>query len=298
MPYSSYVIRESIRRANTIYLSDNYIPMLPTTLIDRATLCKGEYKLANSYYFEISSDFQIVRQWFEKTIIKNSAQLSYEKANKIINSGSADNFALRETLINLNNVSDIISGMYSGSALYMALKEKRLNVSMNIVGSSVSEKIVNNAMMLTNNRIAEFFYNHRFPFIYRVHQINKEKQEEIMELASQMMSEFSSSDFDRIYEIIRDNYPLASYALAGSHEGLRLNHYTHATSPLRRGADIVATECLNRCYFGNPTKAELENLKQELSNVVPSINETVERTSMFVWDYERNRKLLRKQLHL
>ena len=299
LPYSSYVIQESIKRANTIYLSDKYIPMLPSTLIDNATLIEGELRLANSFYFVISKDGKIINNYIEKTIIKNNSQITYEQANKIIKSEKNNDFKLRETLLNLNAVSDIISEMYSNSdySLYMKIKESKLNISKNIGSSSSSGKIVNNIMMLTNNMVANYFYNHGYPFIYRIHDINMEKQEEIMSRAREMMNGFSSSDFDRMYEIIKENYPTASYSVAGSHDGLHLEHYTHTTSPLRRGADLVAAEFLNRCYFAMPSKNDIGNMKEELSFVIPLINEGVDRTTMFASDYEIIKRKIRRKVY-
>ena len=244
--------------------------MLPSTLIDNATLIEGELRLANSFYFVISKDGKIINNYIEKTIIKNNSQITYEQANKIIKSEKNNDFKLRETLLNLNAVSDIISEMYSNSdySLYMKIKESKLNISKNIGSSSSSGKIVNNIMMLTNNMVANYFYNHGYPFIYRIHDINMEKQEEIMSRAREMMNGFSSSDFDRMYEIIKENYPTASYSVAGSHDGLHLEHYTHTTSPLRRGADLVAAEFLNRCYFAMPSKNDIGNMKELLCSLV------------------------------
>lgn len=293
LPYSSYIIKESIKRGSTIYLSDNYIPMLPEPLIDMATFVQGEFRFANSYYFEISDKGEIVNRKIEKTIIKNSAQMSYNKANSILADNTSDNYALREALFNLGCVSEIIDQIYKGGSLYLVLKEQRLNVSGNIVGSSISEKIVSNAMILVNNMVADLFYNNNYPFIYRVHSLNEEKQKEIMDLACKVKQEFTSRDIEKIFDIISKHYPKALYGISGSHEGLRLDHYTHVTSPLRRGADIVALECLNRCYFGNPTVADLDNLRLELLDIIPLLNETSDRIDMFAYDYENCRKKMR-----
>lgn len=290
LPYSSYIIKEALKRGSTIYLSDNYIPLLPNNFVDRATLCEGENRFAISHYFEITQSGEIVDKKIKKSIICNNKQLSYSSANSILANEVSCNFALKDTLSNLSRVSSIISDKYKGKNLYLILKDDRPNVSLNIVGNSPSERIVSNAMILTNNSVADYFYYNGFPFIYRTHFLNIDKQEEVINLASQLMDELTNSDFEKIFSAIREHYPKASYGVCGSHEGLNLKHYTHVTSPLRRAADIVGIECLNRCYFNNPSYEDVVALKNELAKVIPDINEINNTIEMFAWDYEKSKK--------
>lgn len=289
VPYSSYVIREAIERGSTIYLSDRRVSMFPEELIMEATFSKGKSRFANSYFFEIS-DSGIVNTRIEKTVIQNAAQLSYNKVNQILKSGSVNNYSFGKTLLNLCNVSEIISRMYKGQLPDFVLQDYEPNIS----AKNLSEKIVSNAMILTNNTVANLFYERGYPFIYRNHKLNVEKMKMIMDQFQQLNQDCISNDVERIFTIIKNHCLKVEYGMEGGHDGLNLDHYTNVTSPLRRAADVVAAHFINRCYFEYPVSEDLNNLKLELEEVIPNLNNTNNLIEMFICDYESTKKNHRK----
>ena len=75
--------------------------------------------------------------------------------------------------------------------------------------------------------------------------------------------------------------------MEGSHHGLKLNHYCHCTSELRRAADIVVEHCLEVCYDKEPTKEELEMLKEEIQRQEIDLNLKKDPIGLFIKDYKR-----------
>jgi exoribonuclease R len=77
---------EARKRANTIYLVERAIPMLPRILSER--LCSinvGSDCLAFSVLMEVNpKDGSVVNKWFGKTVIRTCAQLAYEQAQEMI----------------------------------------------------------------------------------------------------------------------------------------------------------------------------------------------------------------------
>ena len=149
-------------------------------------------------------------------------------------------------------------------------------------------------MLLTGNRVAEFFYNNNYPCIYRVHEVNESDIIRIEALLDNLTRTYGKNSNDEIYKIIAQSgngiYPSGWYAMEGAHYGLGLNHYCRCTSTLRRSADIVVEHALEVCYDNTPTEEELKKLKLEIDERCNLINSKQESTNWFVKDYKVNAK--------
>ena len=148
-------------------------------------------------------------------------------------------------------------------------------------------------MLLTGNRVAEFFYNNNYPCLYRVHSVNENDIDRIEELIDNMAKTYGKSGMKNIYKIIGGSvklYPSGWYAKEGSHYGLGLKHYCRCTSTLRRSADIVVEHALEVCYDNTPTEEDLRKLEIEIDERAKSMNNMQEATSWFVKDYKVNAK--------
>ncbi|XP_058121950.1 DIS3-like exonuclease 2 [Anopheles coustani] len=73
-------------RATSIYMVDTVYRMLPEQLCDVCSLLPGQEKLTFSVFFEILRDGTVVNTRFARSVINSCAKLSYENAQKMINS--------------------------------------------------------------------------------------------------------------------------------------------------------------------------------------------------------------------
>ena len=296
-PYDSEIVQEAISRAHSIYLSRVYqtkdndfkktIPIFPYDFAaDKGSLKEGEKRLARSYYFEIDPTGEIVYENFTKSILQNDKRLSYQEANQILENNS-DNKKLDETLKNLKEVASLLEQKYKGTELYTKVKECNEDVSELRVKKIGSENIVYQCMLLTGNRVAEYFSNHDYPCLYRVHEVNEENNQKLQAMIDNLNETYGGESFKKLYQLIDGLYPKGWYDNKGRHYGLDLDHYCHCTSVLRRAADIVVEHALEVCYDKEPTEEELVELEEEIEKKAMIINAKQSPIEYFVKEYQK-----------
>ncbi|MBQ6135559.1 MAG: RNB domain-containing ribonuclease [Bacilli bacterium] len=299
-PYESEIVDAAIERGSSIYLPRRYqtrendfqklIPLFPyefSTYI--ASLVEKESRLARSYFFELARDGTIVSENFLKTTVVNQKRTTFREIDDILEHGSS-NKRLQETVFNLQKVTELLDKRYRPSTLYEQMKENSPNYSDLIVGRIGAEKIVYQAMLLTGNRVAEYFADSKrdYPFLYRVHEIKKEHIEEIQRQLKDLGKTYQEDQYQKLFQEMNGTYPKGWYARAGSHYGLRVAHHCHCTSNLRRGADIVDEHALEVCYDKEPTDKELKLLEQEIERRAIQINAKEKNIECFLKDYKKN----------
>lgn len=294
-PYDSDVVQEAIERNRSIYLPRKYqskdddynrvIPIFPYRFSAKtASLIAGESKLARSYFFEIDRDGNIVREDFRKTIIKSDINTTYEQIDDVLRNGSKDKEL--ERIVNcLFEVTNILDKKYKVSDIYERVKNSSDDFSDLPVKNVGSQRIINKIMMLTGNRVANFFAEHNYPCLYRVHEVNESN---IIKLQA-MIDNFNRTygdQFEQLFSLLNGIYPKGWYDIKGSHYGMGLEHYCHCTSGLRRAADIVVEHCLEVCYDRVPTEEDIIKLQHEINMVVNRINAKQAPIDWFIRDYK------------
>ena len=298
-PYESEIVQEAISRNRSIYLPKVYqkkegdfcrtIPIFPYDFSAKtASLTPGERKLARTYYFEIDKEGNIVSQRFVKSIIKSNKQTTYNEVNKILEDGCEDK-QLEELVRNLQAVAAILDKKYAPTELYEQVKEYTDDYSDLRVKRVGAEKIVYQSMLLTGNKVAEFFANseRNYPCLYRVHVINEENERKLSAMINSIISTYGGDQFKNLIHLIDGLYPKGWYDIIGSHSGLGLEHYCHCTSGLRRAADIIVEHALEVCYDKEPTDEEIEQLRLEIEKRAAEINSRENPIEWFVKDYAR-----------
>lgn len=300
-PYESDIIQNAITRNQSIYLPHRYqsrsddfnrtIPIFPYEFCaDKASLKEGEKRLARSYLFEIDKYGNVVNESFKKTIITNNRQLIYDEANKIITHGTKDE-QLQNTINNLLEVTKILDKKFVSTELYDKIKENVSDTSELRVKRIGSENIVYQSMLLTGNRVAEYFNRNGFPLLYRVHYVNEENNRKLEAMIDNLNRTYKGNQFKNLYQLIEGIYPKGWYAEEGRHTGLDLDHYCHCTSVLRRAADIIVEHALEVCCDKEPTKEEIEELKEEIATKVVEINAKQTPIEYFLKEYQKKHKM-------
>ncbi|XP_018323945.1 DIS3-like exonuclease 2 isoform X2 [Agrilus planipennis] len=72
------------QKATSIYLVDNVFHMLPTEMCMHCSLLPGKDKLSFSVLWEMTSEGEILKTEYTRSVINSCAQLAYEHAQKII----------------------------------------------------------------------------------------------------------------------------------------------------------------------------------------------------------------------
>ena len=296
-PYNSPIIEEAISRTSSIYLPIKYqekenefnkvISMFPYEFAaNKGSLLENSERLTRSYFFEITSDGTIVNEKFLNTVIKSNKKATYREIDKVLMHGSKD-IKLQETIENLAKVAEILDKRYKVNELYEQLKENREDYSDLKVKKVGAEKIVYQAMLLTGNRVADFFASNKYPCLYRVHHVNSKDSKNLEAMVNNLTKTYGGEQYKKLYQLINGLYPKGWYASSGEHNGLGLDHYCHCTSALRRSADIIVEHGLEICHDKIPTDKELILLEEEIEKRASEINSKQDPIEWFLRDYNR-----------
>ena len=202
---SHYVKPESILdleaydRANSVYLVDRVVPMLPEILSNGAcSLRPQEEKYTFSAVFTVNEKMEIEKEWFGKTVILSDHRFSYEEVQCILDSGnktvtadvslSQKEYSVSEEIFaalqKLDHFAKILrKKRMSNGALSFDRVEVKFNLdhennpeSIFFKSSRDAHKLVEEFMLLANKRVAEFIGKQKpkKPFVYRVHDLPDE----------------------------------------------------------------------------------------------------------------------------
>lgn len=310
LPYKSQIVQEAISRGSTIYLAKNsvstsdeesyksIIPILPYqfSAID-ASLLEGQKRLANSYFFEIDKDGNIINKNFQKTIITNSKQMTYKEVNEIFSEGASINKKLAITVNLLSDVTASLEKKFHPTKIYETVKQQANNPADLILGNSRSEKIVSNAMILLGSEVANWFKDKKrdYPLLLRVHEINDDCNQKLQEIINNFDFKADKEKFNYLFDSLLGIYPNGRYDIYGRHDGLGLENYTHCSSVLRRSADIVNEHALDICYFNNPTDKDLYALEDDIIKNKNIINAQNNAINYFLDDFQLQKKMSRRK---
>ena len=191
----SYFVKDSLpidevakQRTTSIYCVQKVIPMLPRILCEKyCSLNPGEEKLTFSVFWQMNENGEIVKEWFERSVIKSCIKLSYDIAADMIAkpdldwNGSADGLPqLHSSKFDYNDVAKSVNLLKTiatnlrmkrfkhGSIeitkpeIRFVLDESRSNVLAYTTNKPKSTFVVEEFMLLANISVAKKIYS-RFP---------------------------------------------------------------------------------------------------------------------------------------
>lgn len=116
------------KKATTIYMVDHAYHMLPEELCLHCSLLPGQDKLAFSVFWEMTIKGEILNTCFSRSIVNSCAKLSYEHAQKIIDS-TESKFADDEfpQIYNNFSIDDIAQTVNILQKIAVNLRQKRID---------------------------------------------------------------------------------------------------------------------------------------------------------------------------
>ncbi len=206
---------EAARRMSTVYFPGAKITMLPQWVIDRFTLFQGRDCPALSMYVEVSPDFAIVGTHTRLERVKISHNLHHDALDEQFSdeekARANSEFPCAQALITLHRLAQQLEKSRGKQEAGTQRPEFSFHVDQDRVrivprkrGSPV-DKIVSELMILVNGAWAGLLSQAQIPGLYRVQSNGKVKMSTV----------------------------------PAPHQGLGLEQYLWASSPLRRYADLV-----------------------------------------------------------
>jgi len=230
--HDSKVDLDARRRNSSLYLTDQYIPMLPIDILDKANLAQNKISETISAAIEFNEDGSIYSYKIVEAIIKPKYQLTYEDVNEILELEPKEELELVE-IKNLLEKS-IKFRKKQGAIIFENSNNKiKLNKDKIIISKlekTIAHIIISEAMILMGYVTSLFLKKYNLAAAYRTQKINCNPIE--------ILNTYKNSEIKYIF---LKQYIGKSYITTkpGNHESLGLTSYVQCTSPLRRYLDLI-----------------------------------------------------------
>lgn len=292
----SDIDKEAYNRGTSVYLTDRVIPMLPVRLSnDLCSLNHGENKLVIGCEMEIDSQGRVITSDIFEAVISTTKRLNYTDCNKVLTEGieSVPEYSeVYDSLLMMRELSQIlINKRVKRGALdfdipegEVIVDEKGIPIDVVVRPRGISEKIIEEFMILANETVAETISHMDLPFIYRVHdKPDNLKLEELKITAGYLGYSVRGnyvSELQKFLESIDEKdaflktFVLRLMAKAVyseeniGHFGLASECYTHFTSPIRRYPDLIVHRLLRKYLFnGDINQDEFLTLTNKIADI-------------------------------
>lgn len=287
----SRIDEEAFARATSVYFPDHVLPMLPQKLSnDICSLNPGKVRLTLSVVMTLDEDARVKDYEIVNGYIKSKNRMTYTEVTKILE-GDEDTSKKYSHLVDmLKNMSDIaqkrIKYLENRGEIDFDMPEVQIDMNdKNEIENirrkprTISERLIEQFMIMTNEIVAKHIRLLEVPFVYRVHEIpSTEKLKSFNDFVSGLSlpytlpeSDAKPRDVQKVLRAARET-PLgeliatlllrsmqkAKYdSVPIGHFGLALRDYCHFTAPIRRYADLVIHRIIKLTIAGKLVGREL-----------------------------------------
>ncbi len=279
-PYSA-LDKEALARGTSVYYADQVVPMLPKELSnDLCSLNENVDRLAFSCIMRLDKNASVTDFRFEKSVIRSCVKGVYSEINAILAGEStpqldekyrrvADQLPLLNAVYEkLAQKRDARGGMdIESEGSKLLTDENGICIGVEKRDRGVSERIIEECMILANGCAARFARENALPFVYRVH--DKPEAERVEKLKTILGALGVPFHFEKLTPaqtelaalldatrgtplepavhsaILRTQAKAVYSAEPTGHYSLALADYAHFTSPIRRYPDLAIHRILS-----------------------------------------------------
>ncbi|MCC9296387.1 ribonuclease R [Clostridium sp. WLY-B-L2] len=290
--------KEALKRGNSVYLIDRVIPMLPRKLSNGiCSLNPNEDRLTLSCLMEIDRKGKVLKHNIVESIIRSNERMTYTDVTKILKNEDAevikrydylvDTFKLMEELCKILNRKRKIRGAidFDFEECKITLDSLGVPVKIEPYERGISNRIIEEFMLVCNETIAEHMFWTSIPFVYRIHEDPDEEKlmrfnEFVHNLgyAVKWGQEIHPKALQDIIEKVRGKKEetVVSTLLLRSmkqaryspecvgHFGLAARYYCHFTSPIRRYPDLIIHRIIKEFINGKLNEIRIKKLAKEV----------------------------------
>tara|TARA_B100000700_G_scaffold294940_1_gene357346 strand:+ start:24 stop:1307 length:1284 start_codon:yes stop_codon:yes gene_type:complete len=259
--YNSPIDKKARQLISSVYLADNTYYMLPENLInDVFSLSDKENRESLSLGIILNKDGSVNSKEIVQSIIKVDFRLNYTEADELIDYApkeEEDLSIISEILLSRRNWRKNSGAMEILESFGKIIVEDNKPI-LNIIDPTLSRQLISEAMILYGNLISNFTKVNKIPVPYRVQQsIDKVSKENIQDIDNENLYNF----------LLKKNMCKSYYSINPMpHSSLGLTSYLHATSPIRRYADLLVNYQLNR-YLNNKDLISNKDVEQMIHKI-------------------------------
>ncbi|MHB0976615.1 MAG: ribonuclease R [Candidatus Aquicultorales bacterium] len=287
---------EAYNRSTSVYLADRVLPMLPERLSNGiCSLNPHVDRLTMSVEMIIDRQGNVKHYDVSQGVIRSDHRLTYEGVDEMFKTGLYPDKQLEELLIGLRDLSDILERKrLDRGALDFETIEPKILLDENLYPVDVlirektpATKLIEEAMIVTNETVASFMYWQEAPMVYRAH--DKPSLESLTQIEEFVTSfgypvkkikEGSSRALQKIIEyahnrpekqivnhlLLRSMKRAVYHSGSSAHFGLASDQYTHFTSPIRRYPDLIVHRLIKAVLAGDLYDPQVVELSGSLED--------------------------------
>ena len=301
--------KEARERGTSVYLVDKVIPMLPKKLSNGiCSLNPLQDRLTLSCIMTVDKNTgNVINYRICKSIINSKARMTYREISNLLENNDEDMLEkykdFYESLSNARDLAEILFNkrLKRGAIEFDFIESKiKLDDNQNPIEIKpyerrVSNKMIEEFMLLANETIAKHFYDMDVPFVYRVHEVPEaEKIDNLKDFAHSYdlvlkgnSDNLRPMDIQKMLDSIEDETAKKAVSMVVlrtlrqaryspnnlEHFGLAAKYYTHFTSPIRRYPDLQIHRIIKEIIDGKFDEKRRSHYESILDDVCTNSSE-------------------------
>lgn len=280
--HNSPLDREAFARGASTYFPDRVVPMLPEALSNGiCSLGPGISRLAVTTKMDFDQNGTLLSYDICESVIKSDFRMTYDEVTELLeneNSGLWEKYGLLSGMLPASKeLAEILrERRFEKGAIDLNITEPEIIMGENgrvldVVPEkrTISNKIIEEFMLICNKTVAEHAFWAQLPFVYRVHETPSDDKMEyfrkfislfgykipgkvsgqrLMSLLSQIEGK---GEEKAINTLLLRSMPKAEYKeKCIGHFGVGAPYYCHFTSPIRRYPDLVCHRIIKESIRG------------------------------------------------
>lgn len=291
--------KEALKRATSIYLVDRVIPMLPKELSNGVcSLNPGEDKLTLSCEMTINGKGNVVDYKIFESVVRNHYRMTYTDVSNILENNDEELIKKYENIVPMLRVMEELSKLLRKKreirgAIDFDFPETKIiydetgkAVDVTKYERRVSNKMIEEFMLVCNETVAEHYYWLNMPFVYRIHEdpdeakmyefntlihnlgyslkgVNNEVHPR--ELQQLLIKIKGTKEESLINNMMLRSLRKAIYSSSSTeHFGLAAQYYCHFTSPIRRYPDLQIHRIIKGQLNGKFSEEDYKKLAERV----------------------------------
>ena len=293
--------KEALDRGTSIYMVDRVLPMLPPRLSNGiCSLNPKVDRLTLSCAMELDGSGNVVSYEIFESVIRTTERMTYKNVNKIFDEDPEtlerydhikgmlmEMKGLQEILFNRRNARGSIDFEFPETKI--TLDENGFPEDIRPYDRGISERVIEEFMLICNETVAEDMFWKELPFVYRVHETpDPERIKAFSDFAHNFNLKLAGSvedlkpmAFQQMMELIkgkREERLISTMMLRSlkkarytaeclGHFGLAAKYYCHFTSPIRRYPDLQIHRIIKENIHGKLNEKRIKHYDSILGEV-------------------------------
>lgn len=292
---NSAIDKEAFKRGTSVYFPDHVIPMLPEALCNEmCSLKPNQDRLALTCIMKINQKGNLEDYEVCESVIHSRYRMTYTKVTAILNGDPKLKKEYAEIVPMLEKMRDLTEILikrrdnmgqldFDLAETQIVVNDKYETVDVRQKPREMSDRIIEQFMLMANETIAKHFNQSKIPFVYRIHENPTEEGiHRFVDFASPLLpslphlsGEVQPKDLQKILLEVKDTpiENMISKAMLRSmqkaiyyeknmgHFGLACRDYCHFTSPIRRLADLTIHRIIKMYLHGQISSGKVSALE-------------------------------------